>query len=182
MSAARSTMPGAGTCPVTRNPQHLLHPQQIHRASIEVGSQTDAVADVADVAVTAGATAPKLNLSREAPELGPSIFSKVTDNPMQPKTLARAPRCGAQTRSGQPCLSPAVRGRQRCRMHGGTNKGAPEGNRNAWKHGNRSQEAQVQLAAVRVANRNLRALAKLGKGHSLNPAELDCIFGLLRNQ
>lgn len=26
-------------------------------------------------------------------------------------------------------------------MHGGTNPGAPKGNRNAWKHGGRSAEA-----------------------------------------
>jgi len=26
-------------------------------------------------------------------------------------------------------------------MHGGTNPGAPKGNRNAWKHGGRSGEA-----------------------------------------
>ncbi|WFU37329.1 hypothetical protein QA640_22825 [Bradyrhizobium sp. CB82] len=29
----------------------------------------------------------------------------------------------------------------RCRMHGGTNPGAPKGNRNAWKHGCASAEA-----------------------------------------
>ena len=37
------------------------------------------------------------------------------------------------------CQSPAVRGKKRCRMHGGTNPGAPRGNRNAWKHGASSQ-------------------------------------------
>lgn len=37
-------------------------------------------------------------------------------------------------------MSPAVTGRKRCRMHGGTNPGAPKGNRNAWKHGGRSEE------------------------------------------
>ena len=72
--------------------------------------------------------------------------------------LASAPRCGARTRSGGPCNSPAVRGRQRCRMHGGTNKGAPKGNRNAWVHGNRSAEAEEQLKLVKAADRLLRSV------------------------
>jgi hypothetical protein len=37
--------------------------------------------------------------------------------------LSLAPRCGARTRSGCPCRAPAVRGRQRCRMHGGRSTG-----------------------------------------------------------
>ena len=32
-------------------------------------------------------------------------------------------RCGCMTRRGQPCKSPAVRGRKRCRMHGGMSCG-----------------------------------------------------------
>ncbi|PKL48116.1 MAG: hypothetical protein CVV42_10675 [Candidatus Riflebacteria bacterium HGW-Riflebacteria-2] len=48
------------------------------------------------------------------------------------------PRCGAKTRSGKPCQSPCIKGKRRCRMHGG-NAGAPMGNKNAWKHGGRSQ-------------------------------------------
>jgi len=32
-------------------------------------------------------------------------------------------RCGAKTRQGQPCKAPAVRGRKRCRMHGGASCG-----------------------------------------------------------
>ena len=47
-----------------------------------------------------------------------------------------SPRCGAKTRSGSACRSPAVRGKKRCRMHGGAaGSGAPEGNQNALKHG-----------------------------------------------
>lgn len=38
-------------------------------------------------------------------------------------------------------------------MHGGTNPGAPKGNRNAWKHGSRSAEAEE-------AARYLKAMAK----------------------
>jgi hypothetical protein len=41
-------------------------------------------------------------------------------------------RCGAKIRSGGACRSPAVRGRKRCRMHGGApGSGPPRGNRNA---------------------------------------------------
>lgn len=39
-------------------------------------------------------------------------------------------------------------------MHGGTNPGAPEGNRNAWKHGARS-------AGAEEAARYLRTMAGL---------------------
>lgn len=47
-----------------------------------------------------------------------------------------SPRCGAKTRSGNPCMSPAVRGKKRCRMHGGAQgSGALRGNQNALKHG-----------------------------------------------
>ena len=35
-------------------------------------------------------------------------------------------RCGAKTRSGKACMSPAVSGKSRCRMHGGAaGSGAP---------------------------------------------------------
>ena len=50
-------------------------------------------------------------------------------------------RCGAKTRSGRPCKSPAVQGKARCRMHGGAaGSGAPLGNTNALKHGKFSRE------------------------------------------
>ena len=42
--------------------------------------------------------------------------------------------CGAKTRSGEPCRSKAMPN-GRCRMHGGTNKGAPKGNKNSVKVG-----------------------------------------------
>ncbi len=54
------------------------------------------------------------------------------NNPMQ---LADVKRCGAKTRSGKPCEAPAVKGKLRCRMHGGNSPGAPKGNKNAFKHG-----------------------------------------------
>lgn len=77
-----------------------------------------------------------------------------TNNPMQPERLEAAPRCLARTSSGTECQSPAVKGRRRCRMHGGTNPGAPKGNRNAWKHGGRS-------TATIEAARWIKALARI---------------------
>ena len=97
---------------------------------------------------------------------------------MQPDILALAPRCGAKTRSGHPCRSPAVRGRRRCRMHGGTNKGPPKGNRNAFKHGNRSAEAKAQLKVLAQSNRDVRLVKKLLNDLRLTPSEESRMFEL----
>ena len=61
-------------------------------------------------------------------------------NPMQDCPCTAAPRCGARTRRGSPCQSPAMPN-GRCRMHGGTSPGAPKGNKNAFKHGRYTAEA-----------------------------------------
>jgi hypothetical protein len=56
--------------------------------------------------------------------------------------MHRSPRCCARNRRGTPCQSPVVTGRVRCRLHGGAEgSGAPEGNRNAFRHGRYSAEA-----------------------------------------
>jgi len=45
------------------------------------------------------------------------------------------------TRSGGKCQIPPVTGKKRCRMHGGAKgSGAPQGNKNAFKHGRYSRE------------------------------------------
>jgi hypothetical protein len=50
--------------------------------------------------------------------------------------MLASPRCGAKTRCGGSCRSPAVHGKKRCRMHGGApGSGAPRANHNARKHG-----------------------------------------------
>ena len=60
------------------------------------------------------------------------------------------PRCGAKTRSGGLCRSPAVRGKRRCRMHGGAaGSGAPSGNRNARRHGLFTGEAIAERKQIR---------------------------------
>jgi hypothetical protein len=53
-----------------------------------------------------------------------------------------APRCGAKTRAGTPCRCPAIRGRSRCRIHGGLSPGAPRGEGNGnFKNGYWTAEA-----------------------------------------
>jgi hypothetical protein len=46
------------------------------------------------------------------------------------ENLRSAPRCGARNRAGLPCQCPAIRGRMRCRLHGGLSPGAPKGTGN----------------------------------------------------
>lgn len=70
----------------------------------------------------------------------------------QPTILAAAPRCGARTRSGATCRSPAVKGKTRCRMHGGKGSGAPRGNSNALKHGWYSGEVRAIVRYLRATN------------------------------
>jgi hypothetical protein len=41
------------------------------------------------------------------------------DHPRNTGPMVASLRCGAKTRSGQPCRAPAVHGKRRCRMHGG---------------------------------------------------------------
>jgi glucans biosynthesis protein len=49
--------------------------------------------------------------------------------------------CGAKTRSGYLCKSLMVKGKRRCRMHGGAfGSGAPKGNKNAYKNGRYTAE------------------------------------------
>ncbi|WP_426257211.1 HGGxSTG domain-containing protein [Sphingomonas sp. DC1400] len=66
----------------------------------------------------------------------------------------QAPRCLATTRAGTECQSPAVRGKRRCRMHGGAaGSGARIGNRNAFKHGARSGKTEELAKLVRLTRR-----------------------------
>jgi hypothetical protein len=64
--------------------------------------------------------------------------------------MMTSPRCGAKTRNGSLCRSPAVHGKTRCRMHGGAHgSGAPRGNQNALKHGRYTREAIAERKALR---------------------------------
>ncbi|MEX3016811.1 HGGxSTG domain-containing protein [Gymnodinialimonas hymeniacidonis] len=64
--------------------------------------------------------------------------------------MRSSPRCLAKTRNGTPCMSPAVKGKHRCRMHGGAKgTGAPKGNQNALKHGAYTRESQEFFNEIR---------------------------------
>ena len=78
---------------------------------------------------------------------------------MQSRSPMRlSPRCGARTRRGSPCQSPAM-ANGRCRMHGGPSPGAPEGNRNAFKHGRYTAKAIDERRRVAALLRMMRQLA-----------------------
>ena len=70
-------------------------------------------------------------------------------------------RCGARTRQGTPCKNPGVKGRRRCKLHGGRSSGArtPEGRQRVvdvhWKHGRRSR---AHVARIKEINAELRRI------------------------
>ena len=60
----------------------------------------------------------------------------MSDHARNTGPMLESRHCGAKTRAGESCRSPAVRGKSRCRMHGGApHSGAPRENQNARKHG-----------------------------------------------
>lgn len=83
-----------------------------------------------------------------------------------PGNPSDAPRCGARTRKGLPCGSPAIRGRNRCRMHGGlstgprTKAGLARSKQARWKHGRFSAEARQEAARLRVLLRECKEMAQ----------------------
>ena len=78
--------------------------------------------------------------------------------------MLASPRCGAKTRHSTACSAPAVKGKRRCRMHGGApGSGAPKGNRNAVKHGFFTKEARTRRKEEDKKWRELCALLYLGK-------------------
>jgi hypothetical protein len=73
--------------------------------------------------------------------------------------MLESPRCGAKTRRGTSCQSPAM-ANGRCRMHGGKSPGAPKGNTNALKHGRYTSEAIAWRQAVRLLLRETPNMAE----------------------
>ena len=64
--------------------------------------------------------------------------------------LRAAVRCGAKTRAGSPCQCPAMKGRMRCRLHGGLSPGAPRGAANGrFKDGHWTREAVEERRFIR---------------------------------
>jgi uncharacterized protein YjcR len=81
------------------------------------------------------------------------------DHPRSTGPMLASRRCGAKTRSGKPCNSPAVHGKARCRMHGGApGSGAPPGNQNALKHGLYRKGAIEERRQLRVLIRQSHKL------------------------
>ncbi len=81
------------------------------------------------------------------------------NHPRNTGPMLSSPRCGARTRSREPCRSPAVAGKKRCRMHGGApGSGAPRGNKNAFKHGIYTREATAERRQLGELVRQSREL------------------------
>ncbi|CAN7311258.1 HGGxSTG domain-containing protein [Bradyrhizobium sp. LjRoot220] len=73
--------------------------------------------------------------------------------------LRAADRCGAKTRTGRECQCPAIRGRARCRIHGGRSPGAPKGIKNGnYVDGTFTAEAIEERRWIKSM------VATLGKG------------------
>jgi hypothetical protein len=97
----------------------------------------------------------------------------MTDDPMRQAdlerrlaNLAKSSRCHARTRAGHPCRQAAVRGRARCRMHGGArDSGGPSGERNGnFKHGLWSRESVRARKGLRAQIQEIRALLTTARG------------------
>lgn len=73
--------------------------------------------------------------------------------------IHQSPRCGARTRMGNPCQSPAMPN-GRCRMHGGRSPGAPKGNKNAFRHGRYTADAIANRREIATLLRIMKALVK----------------------
>ena len=75
--------------------------------------------------------------------------------------MTQSLRCGAKTRAGTACRSPAVSGKKRCRMHGGAaGSGAPKGNQNALKHGLSTRQMLEERAELMQLMREASATLK----------------------
>ena len=75
----------------------------------------------------------------------------MSDHARNTGPMLASPRCGAKTRCGGLCRSPAVRGKKRCRVHGGApGSGPPRGNRNARKHGLFTREAIAERKRIQA--------------------------------
>ena len=75
--------------------------------------------------------------------------------------------CGARLRGDGGCCSrPPAPGKRRCLAHGGAGRwGAPEGNRNAFKHGADTAEAIAQRRAISAFIRECyRTIREIEKG------------------
>jgi hypothetical protein len=88
----------------------------------------------------------------------------MSDHARHTGPMLASPRCRAKTRVGETCHAPAVRGKRRCRMHGGAaESGAPRGNRNARKHGLFTGDAIAERKQIQVLLADARKLLQTMK-------------------
>ncbi len=84
-------------------------------------------------------------------------------------------RCLAKTRRGTPCQKAALKGKARCRLHGGLSTGprTPEGKQRVvdahMKHGRRSK---AHIEKIKAINNELRQITLALKRDGLIPYEL----------
>lgn len=84
----------------------------------------------------------------------------------QPEGLAKCLRCNARSkRSGVRCNSPAVKGKAKCRMHGGTSRGPSEAGKRRLSdlkmvHGNYTRDERRNTARYNAVIRAARELMK----------------------
>ena len=104
------------------------------------------------------AAKPWLGMSRPQ---GEGSHRNQRNNPML-LHMHQAPRCGARTRRGSPCQSPAMKN-GRCRMHGGLSPGAPKGNKHALKHGRYTADAIARRREIRELLRAMKASASTAR-------------------
>jgi hypothetical protein len=76
----------------------------------------------------------------------------------QPPQFQTARKCGARTKSGKLCRSPATK-KGRCRLHGGASgSGGPLGKRNGqYRHGERTKAAIAEQQKFSALLKMLRA-------------------------
>ena len=100
------------------------------------------------------------------------------DQPRGNPNLALAPRCGARTRAGCPCQAPAIRGKQRCRMHGGRSTGPRTAEGLArlraahTTHGRYSADKRAHDRLVLTRVRRMRVLIDAIRHRARLPADL----------
>ena len=70
-------------------------------------------------------------------------------------------RCGAKTRAGGACQNPAIKGRSRCKLHGGRSTGprTPEGRaRSVAAHTKHGRRSKAHVERVKAINAELRRI------------------------
>src|SRR5262249_12882148 len=89
---------------------------------------------------------------------GVACLAAATAAETKPARTRLARQCGARTKSGRPCRSPATK-KGRCRLHGGARgSGAPPGKRNGqYRHGERTKGAIAERQKFSTLLKLLRA-------------------------